>query len=104
MANWQKLFDAVKDGFEVVADKAGEYGKKGRIKYDMYQIKRKSLQELSRLGSVAYSMILDGRGADIADDKEAVKSVQAIRQLEEDLKVKEREFVEVGKEKGPVRE
>lgn len=95
---WGKIFDAVKDGFEVVADKAGEYGKLGRIKVEMFQIKRKIGHEFGELGSLTNTAIKEGKAGALGEDAKAKKHVEAIAKLDEELQAKQKEYDETGEE------
>ena len=93
------LLDNIRDGLELVVDKTEEYGKIGKLKVDIFSIKRNIEKQFTELGGRAFE-ILTGEGAKtVAKDEEVKKIVEEIQSLEEQLQAKESEIEQVKEDK-----
>lgn len=77
------------------ADKAEELTKLGKIKLDIFQIKRDIEKKLTDLGGVAYELLNAPESTDIPSNAKVQSLVQEIKNLEQQLKVKEAQYEQV---------
>lgn len=93
------LLESIRDGLELVVDKTEEYSKIGKLKVDIFTIKRNIEKQFTELGGRAYDL-LTGEAADSLQDDAAVKKIiDEIQALENQLKTKESEIEKVKEEK-----
>ncbi len=93
------LLDNIRDGLELVVDKTEEYGKIGKLKVDIFSIKRNIEKQFTELGGRTYE-ILNGEGPKtVAKDEEVKKIVEELQGLEKQLQEKEVEIEKVKEEK-----
>ena len=95
------LLDSIRDGLELVVDKTEEYSKIGKIKVDIFTIKRNIEKQLTELGGRTYDILTAKGDKEVADDDAVKKFVADIQSLEQQLRDKEANIdkVKVEKEK-----
>jgi len=93
------LLDSIRDGLELVVDKTEEYGKIGKLKVDIFGLKRNIEKQFTELGGRAYEMLTGEGPKTISKDEEVKKIVAEIQGLEEQLKQKEAEIGQVKEDK-----
>jgi len=93
------LLDNIRDGLELVVDKTEEYGKIGKLKVDIFTIKRNIEKQFTELGGRAYDILTGDKPASFQKDEEVVKIVEEIKSLELQLKAKEENIETVKAEK-----
>jgi len=76
-------------------DKAEELTKLGKIKLDIFQIKREIEKKLTDLGGVAYDLLNAPESTDIPSNARVKELVQDIKDLEQQLKAKEEQYEQV---------
>jgi len=80
------------------ADKAEEVTKLGKVKLDIFQIKRDIEKQFSELGGTVYQMILDKKTKDLEKDAKVKAYVTAIGNLEKKMKEKEAQYKQIQEE------
>lgn len=93
------LLDSIRDGLELVVDKTEEYGKIGKLKVDIFGIKRNIEKQFTELGGRVYELMTTKSATKIADDEEVKKAIETVKNLEVQLKEKELEIDKVKTEK-----
>ncbi len=93
------LLDSIREGLELVVDKTEEYSKIGKLKVDIFGIKRNIERQFVELGGRVYEMMTTGAADKIAGDEECKKLVATVQSLEQQLKEKEAEIEKVKAEK-----
>jgi hypothetical protein len=93
------LLDSIRDGLELVVDKTEEYSKIGKLKVDIFGIKRNIEKQFVELGGRVYEMIIAAGATDVAQDDECLKAVELVKTLEVQLKEKEAEIEKVKADK-----
>ncbi len=93
------LLDNIRDGLELVVDKTEEYGKIGKLKVDIFSIKRNIEKQFTELGGRVYELATGAVKAKVEDDDEAQKIIEQIKVLESQLQDKEAEIEKVKEEK-----
>jgi len=100
---WEKtmsaLLDSIRDGLELVVDKTEEYGKIGKLKVDIFGIKRNIEKQFTELGGRVYELMTTKSTTKIAEDEEVKKAIETVKGLEVQLKDKELEIDKVKTEK-----
>ncbi len=87
------------------ADKAEEVTKLGKVKLDIFQIKRDIEKQFSELGGTVYQLIEDKKTKDFEKNENVKACLTAISDLEKKLKEKEKQYKSIqetskaGKEK-----
>jgi len=71
------------------ADKAEEMTKLGKVKLDIFQIKRDTDKKFTDLGGVVYGLLDQAEKVDIHDNEKVTALVAEIKNLEKQLKEKE---------------
>lgn len=82
----------VKDGFDKVVQKTDQLTHMGRLKVDILAIKRDIDKLLAALGRRVYTLKVEGKQAEIAEDAEVTELVQKVEKLEERLALKKDEL------------
>ncbi len=80
------------------ADKAEEVTKLGKVKLDIFQIKRDIEKQFSELGGTVYQMILDKKTKDLEKDEKVKACITAIGNLEQKMKEKEAQYKQIQEE------
>ena len=93
------LLDNIRDGLELVVDKTEEYGKIGKLKVDIFSIKRNIEKQFTELGGRVYELATGAVKTKVEDDDEAQKIIEQIKVLESQLQDKEAEIEKVKEEK-----
>lgn len=93
------LLDSIRDGLELVVDKTEEYSKIGKLKVDIFTIKRNIEKQFTELGGRAYDILNGDKTAAVQDDEEIKKIVEDIQSLEKQLNEKQVEIDKVKEEK-----
>jgi len=92
------LLENIRDGLELVVDKTEEYSKIGKLKVDIFGLKRNIEKQFTELGGHVYELITSNKTA-IHNNEETKKIVEEISKLEQQLKEKEAEIEKVKEEK-----
>lgn len=93
------LLDSIRDGLELVVDKTEEYGKIGKLKVDIFSLKRNIEKQFTELGGRTYEVVTGEGPKTVSKDAEVKKIVAEIQSLEEQLKQKEAEIGQVREDK-----
>ncbi len=93
------LLDSIRDGLELVVDKTEEYGKIGKLKVDIFGIKRNIEKQFTELGGRTFEILTGDGPKTVSKDDEVKQIVEEIQNLEEQLKQKEAEIEKVKEEK-----
>ncbi len=93
------LLDSIRDGLELVVDKTEEYGKIGKLKVDIFGIKRNIEKQFTELGGRTFEILTGDGPKTVSKDEEVKKIVEEIQTLEKQLKQKEAEIEQVKEEK-----
>ena len=93
------LLDNIRDGLELVVDKTEEYGKIGKLKVDIFSIKRNIEKQFTELGGRTFEVLTGEGPKTVAKDEEVKKIVEELQGLEEQLQKKESEIELVKEDK-----
>jgi len=80
------------------AEKAEEMTKLGKVKIDIYQIKKDKEKAFGLIGEIAYKLILDNQVAEFGTDQQILAQVETLKELDEKLRLKEIQYQEIKKE------
>ena len=101
------LFDEIRDGFRegiaLVADKADEYTKIGKLQVEILGVQRNIDKLFSELGGRTYEILKEGDDRPVAEDEEIKRLISELRALEDQLNSKKREIESVKAEKENLR-
>lgn len=87
-----------KEGATIAAEKAEEFGKKGKVTIDISRINRKIEQQFTELGGKVYHLMAEENKKNLASNEEVKQYIDAINQLEDELKAKKLEREKIGAE------
>ena len=87
---WEKTRKTLIEIFETGREKAEEYTKKGKERWEMYTLKREIAKQFTQLGGLVYGLLVEKRTTRIAGDQEVKERIAKIKELEEDLRRKEK--------------
>ncbi len=87
---WEKTRKTLIEIFETGREKAEEYSKKGKEKWEIYTLKREIAKEFTQLGGLVYSLLVEKGTTRIAGDPEVKEKIAKIKELEEDLRKREK--------------
>lgn len=93
------LLDSIREGLELVIDKTEEYSRIGKLKVDIFGIKRNIERQFVELGGRVYELMTGEQTPDIRKDEECKKIVETVKSLEKQLEEKEAEIEKVKEEK-----
>jgi len=79
------------------ADKAEEVTKLGKVKLDIFQIKRDIEKQFADLGGMVYQLILDKKTKDFEKNENVKSCLTVIQELEKKLKEKEKLYKTIQK-------
>ena len=79
------------------ADKAEEVTKLGKVKLDIFQIKRDIEKQFAELGGMVYQLILDKKTKDFEKNETVKSCLTVIQDLEKKLKEKEKLYKTIQK-------
>lgn len=89
----ETLWEKVKKGFMLAAERTDELTKIGKLKLDIVATHRKITRQFEELGGRTYELIKSGRRKKpVADDKDIAALVKEIQTLEEQLSEEEKEL------------
>jgi hypothetical protein len=86
------------------ADKAEEVTKLGKVKLDIFQVKRDIEKQFSELGGTVYQLILDKKTKDLEKDEKVKACIVEIGNLEQKMKEKEAEYKKIQQESAAKRQ
>lgn len=93
------LLDSIREGLELVVDKTEEYSKIGKLKVDIFGIKRNIEKQFVELGGRVFELMTAATPTDINADEECRKIVETVKSLETQLQEKEVEIAKVKADK-----
>jgi len=88
-----------KEGATIAAEKAEELGKKSKVMLDISNIKRKIEKQFTELGGKVYHEMHVNNVADFSSHEGVQNIVKSIKELEDELLVKQEEMEQIGKMK-----
>lgn len=92
------LWDSIKKGAQIAAEKAEELGKKSKVMIEISSIKHKIQEKFTELGGRVYHLIHAESASMVEKDPEILKVVMAISGLEVQLKEKQEELKRINDE------
>jgi len=87
---WEKTRKTALEIFETGREKAEEYTKKGKEKWEIYNLKREIAKEFTQLGGLVYKLLVEKGTTRIAGDPEVKEKIARIKELEGDLRKREK--------------
>ena len=87
---WEKTRKTLIEIFETGREKAEEYTKKGKGRWEIYTLKREIAKEFAQLGGLVYRLLVEKVTTRIAGDPEVKEKIAKIKELEEDLRKREK--------------
>ncbi len=101
------LFDEIRDGFRegiaLVADKADEYTKIGKLQVEILGVQRNIDKLFSELGGRTYELLTEDANKLLSEDEEVRRLMSELKTLEGQLNAKKREIESVKAEKENLR-
>ena len=98
---WDKMKKTLTEIYEAGREKAEEITKLGKVKLEIFNIKRQITSQFSELGGMVYHLIVETKTTHIAGNDRVKALVKKIQTLEDELKRKEEEIKEVRVEEAP---
>jgi hypothetical protein len=92
-----KAADKAGEFTKEAAEKAGETTKLGKIRLDIFQIKRDIEKNFADLGGRVYHLITEEEVKNVEKEEKVTAIIEKIKELEKKLKEKEAEYEEVRK-------
>lgn len=89
---WNNLKSSVKKGVTVAAEKTEEYGKVGRLKLDIVNLKKQADRSYRQIGEVVYTHIKSGGKSSISQNADVLKEVEALDEVLAEIRGKEDEI------------
>ena len=89
---WWKIKDRVLKGAAVVAERAEELSRIGKVRLDIAKIKRDRGTVLEELGERIYALDREGALGELGGRDDIRKLIDRVKALEEELKIKEAEL------------
>ena len=89
------LWDSIKKGAQIAAEKAEELGKKSKIMIEISTIKHKIENKFTQLGGRIYHLVQEEGTTMMESDEEVSKLVKSIRTLETKLNEKQEELKQI---------
>ncbi|NQV15391.1 hypothetical protein HQ531_08030 [bacterium] len=83
---------------KLATDKAEELSKLGKIKLDIHQLKRSRTKDFAELGELVFNLGLKKKLAKINENEDYKALVSSIKQLNNDIKAKETEELNIDAE------
>jgi hypothetical protein len=93
------LLDSIRDGLELVVDKTEELGKIGKLRVDIFTIKRNIEKQFTELGGRVFDILTGDDAKSLQKDEKVTKIVEEIQTLEAQLKDKDAEIEKVKDDK-----
>jgi len=94
---WKANGPKVEDMLKTTAKKTEELTRKGKLKYDIFQMERSLDKNLSDLGTHVFEKIVKEDSHDLSGDERVTELVAEIRENEKELKELRDKYLEVGK-------
>jgi len=94
---WWKIKERVLKGTAIIAERAEELGRIGKVRLDIARIRRDKSATLEELGRKIYALDQEGALGELGEREEVRKLIDRVKALEGELKIKEAEL-EVMKE------
>jgi len=89
----ESLWEKVKKGFILAAERSEELTKIGKLKLNIMGTHRKIRQNFEELGGKVYELSKSGRRkTPITNDEEVLKLIKGIKRLEKELSKEEKEL------------
>lgn len=77
------------------AEKAEEMTQLGKVKLDIFQIKRDIDKKFTEMGSAVYGLLNQGKKTTISDDEKIMALVGEVKNLEKKLQEKENQYQKI---------
>lgn len=98
MEKIETLWEKVKQGFKIAAEKTDELTKIGKLKFDIMATHRKIKQNFEELGGKVYELLKSGKSKKaVRDDKDISNIIKEIKSLEKELTKQEKELKKITK-------
>jgi len=97
---FEDIRDGIKEGIALVADKADEYTKIGKLQVEILGVQRNIDKLFSELGGRTYELLNEDATKPVSDDDEIKRLISELKTLEGQLNAKKEEIasVKAGKE------
>ncbi|MDA0709388.1 MAG: hypothetical protein O3B73_04155 [bacterium] len=89
---WKKVKQGLRDGAATAAEKAEHYGKLSRARLDMARTRHAIQDALGELGGQVFHLLEHDAEARVDENAEVKDKIQAIKDLEAQLKAQDVEF------------
>ena len=100
MANiWNDITKWLDEASKVIGKEAGDLTLKGRLKLEIFELKRKLRDLFSELGTLVFNEVFIRKNSDWIKNKKIAAIVKKIKGTQRIVKKKELEFKKVGKQK-----
>ena len=94
---WKANGPKVEDMLKTTAKKTEELTRKGKLKYDIFQMERTLDKNLSDLGTHVFEKVVKEDNRDLTGDERVDELVAEIADNEKELKILRDKYLEVGK-------
>lgn len=98
---WDDLVKWLDDASKVVGKEAGDLTKKGSLKLEIFELKRKLRDSFTELGTRVYESVYVKKKDDWQAAKPVKSVVQRIKTIQNKLKKRSAEYAKIGKEAPP---
>ncbi|MFQ5640398.1 MAG: hypothetical protein ACE5IR_20655 [bacterium] len=92
---WDDIAKTIREGVDTVVEKTEELTKIGRIKVDIFNIKRNIDRNFSEMGGRVYHLLVEEKQTQISKDKEVKELVDCVKILENELREKKSDLAKI---------
>lgn len=96
---WEDFSKWLEDASKVISKEAGDLTLKGKLKLEIFDLKRRLKEKFAELGSIVYECAFFKKNEKWRKYKQVKAIVQRIKGLQRHLKIKETDYKNIGKQK-----
>ncbi|MCX7994514.1 MAG: hypothetical protein N3A65_01910 [candidate division WOR-3 bacterium] len=96
---WDDFSRWLEDASRVLSKEAGDLTMKGKLKLEIFELKRKSQELFQELGEVFYGFFPLKGNEDFKNDLRIKQIVQKIKRIKNEITKKEQEYKKIGQKK-----
>ncbi len=94
---WDDLVRWLDDASKVISKEAGDLTQKGKLKLEIFELKRKLRDYFTELGTLVFDSVFTKKKSDWQKSKTVVSLIKKIRATQRSLKKREAEYKKIGK-------
>ncbi len=96
---WEDVIKWLEDASKVIGKEAGDLTQKGRLKIEIFELKRKLRDSFAELGSMIYGEVFVKKNERWKVNLKVKAVVKKIQNTQRQLKIKTKEYEKVGGQK-----